>query len=377
MDADGGSMEYRILGKTGISLSIIGIGGFHLVETEGREAERILNTYLDRGGNYIETAAEYGDGISETKIGRSVSHRRNDFTLATKVHLRGKKEAEASINRSLSLLKTDAVDILFLHSVSKQHDYDTIFGACGAFEAVEAARKAGKFRFLGISAHGRPTVLIRALQEHKFDVMMTGLNYYDRFNFPETEDVLLPLAESRGTGILGMKALADGFLYRSETAAIGYSLSLPITSLVLGINTMEMLERDLSIVEARKPMTAEDRERLFETAPELGDYVCRQCGECAGTDFDPSEVFLLEGLFDRQMDDKRLSDPASYSLRERLKHWFAQDDEAKAGYAERAQKVNPEKDYSELNRLCPYGIDIERKLKIAHEKLSDKGYLYW
>jgi len=374
-------MEHRTLGKTGLSLSIIGMGGFHLVETEGREAERILNTYLDRGGNYIETAAEYGDGISEEKIGRSVSHRRSEFTLATKVHLRGKKEAEASINRSLSLLKTDAVDILFVHNVTKMKDYETIFGPGGAFEAIEAARKAGKFRFLAVSAHGRPTVLIKAIQEHSFDVVMTGFNYYDRFNFPQTEDTLLPLAEKLGMGILGMKALADGFLYRSEAKAIRYTLSLPIASLVLGINTMEMLERDLKIAQDFTPMTDEEREKLFETAPELGTYVCRQCGECSGSasgfDLVPSEVFLLEGLFDRQMDTKTLSDPASYSLRERLKHWFAQDDEARAEYSALGRKVDPSKDYSGLNRLCPYRIDIDRKLKIAHEKLSGTDYLYW
>jgi predicted aldo/keto reductase-like oxidoreductase len=208
-------------------------------------------------------------------------------------------------------------------------------------------------------------------------VLLTGFNYLDRFNFPQLEGELLPLCQTKGIGVLGMKALADGFLHRDPKTAIRYALSLPIASLVVGINSREFLEEDLRIVERFSPLTEKEKERLYRAAPELGDYVCRLCGKCKdGAGFDPQEVFLLEGLCDRQMDSQRVMEPAAYALQERLKHWFDQSAWAKEEYAKLPSKVDPAGDYRGLNRLCPYGIDLDRKLKIAHAKLTAGGYLY-
>jgi predicted aldo/keto reductase-like oxidoreductase len=174
-----------------------------------------------------------------------------------------------------------------------------------------------------------------------------------------------------------MKALADGYLHRDPKTAIRYTLSLPIASLVIGINSREYLEEDLRIVEQFKPLADREREKLYRSAPELSDYVCRLCGKCAdGQSLDPQAVFLLEGLFDRQMDSQRVMEPAAFALQERLKHWFDQAAWAREEYGRLAAKVDPERDYSSLNRLCPFGIDIERKLKVAHAKLTAGAYLY-
>jgi hypothetical protein len=137
-----------------------------------------------------------------------------------------------------------------------------------------------------------------------------------------------------------------------------------------------MLEADLAAVEAFTPMSEAEKEELFRSALELDDYVCRLCGKCKTEKFDPQEIFLLEGLFDRQMDDMRMVDIALYALRERLKVWFGQAELARREYAELARRVNPHADHSGLNRLCPYGIDVDRKLKIAHSKLSGERYIY-
>jgi predicted aldo/keto reductase-like oxidoreductase len=243
-------------------------------------------------------------------------------------------------------------------------------------EAFEEAKRAGKARFVAVSGHGRPAGLLHSVQNHPYDVLMTGFNYLDRFNYPMVEAELLPLCRSRGVGVLGMKALADGYLHRDPTAAIRYTLSLPIASLVLGINSREYLEADLRIVERFRPLADREKERLFRTAPELGDYVCRLCGKCRdGAGLDPQEVFLLEGLFDRQMDSQRVMQPAAFALQERLKHWFEQTAWAREEYGRLSVKVDPERDYGNLNRLCPYGIDIDRKLKLAHAKLTAGAYL--
>lgn len=369
-------MEKRALGKTGLSLSALGFGGFHLVEVTSADAARLLGSYLDRGGNYIETAAEYGNGISEEKIGRAVAHRRGDYVLATKTLARTREASAAEIDRSLRLLATDHVDILYLHCVQTEKEIKTIFGPGGALEAVLAAQKAGKTRFVGITGHGRPDGLLGALPLHPFDVVMTGFNYFDRFNFPAVEDVLLPRLQAAGTGIVAMKALADGYLFRSAGQALRYVLGLPVATVVMGINTMEMLDADIRAVRSFKPMTGREKDRLYRTAPELGDYVCRLCGKCRQDGFDPQAVFLLEGLLDRQMDDMRVPDPGLYALRERLKGWFAQVQVARDEYAALPRAVDPTADYSALSKLCPYGIDVDRKLKIAHGKLSAAGFVY-
>jgi predicted aldo/keto reductase-like oxidoreductase len=358
-------------------LSLIGVGGFHLLEIPTSDVSRILNTYLDRGGNYIETAAGYGSGQSEKKIGATVSTRRDEFVLATKAGARTKAEYLELVEQSLRNLRTDHLDIVFMHGVQSPEEAGQITGAGGALEGALEARQAGKLRFIGITGHGRPHSLIHALKGYDYDVLMTGFNYYDRFNWPEGEGELIPLCQEKGTGVLVMKAIGDGYLYRSFEPALRYALGLPAACVVLGMNTMEQLEEDFRIAESFTPMSDLQKEELYQSAPELGDYVCRLCGACAGANgFDPQTVFRLEGLYDRQMDDKRLADTAQYALRERLKFWFRQNDLARKEYAALPAQVDPQADYSHLNASCPYGIDIDRKLKIAHSKLSQSGYIF-
>jgi uncharacterized protein len=368
-------MENRPLGKTGVEVSALGFGGFHLVEITSEEAARLLGAYLDQGGSYIETAASYGNGISETKVGRAVSHRRGEYTLATKSTERTRAGFLAELDGSLRNLKTDHVDLMFMHAVQSVDDMYRILGPGGAMEAAMGARQAGKIRFIAICGHGRPDAMLDAVRRHHFDVLMTGFNYLDRFNFPAIEEELLPLCMERGTGVIAMKALGDGFLYRSPEAALRYALSLPVATVVAGINSQEMLDTDLAVVSRFSPMSEEEKQELYRTAPELGDYVCRLCDRCRTADFDPQKVFLLEGLFDRQMDDMRVSDTARYALQERLKHWFAQAETARSEYKSLAPKVDPSRSYHQLSALCPFRIDVDRKLKIAHGKLSREPYI--
>jgi uncharacterized protein len=368
-------MQKRTLGKTGLEVSVLGFGGFHLVEITSAEAARLLGAYLDQGGNYIETAASYGDGISETKIGRGVAHRRAEYVLATKSTERTRAGFLAQLDTSLRNLKTDHVDIMFMHAVQKVAEVDAILGPGGSMEAAVEARKAGKIRFVAISGHGRPDAMLDAVRRSTFDVLMTGFNYLDRFNYPGIEGELLPLCAERGVGVIAMKAMGDGYLYRSPAVALRYTLGLPVATVVAGINSAEMLATDLDIVSRFTPMSAAEKEELYRSAPELGDYVCRLCDRCRTADFDPQKVFLLEGLFDRQMDDMRVTDAARYALRERLRHWFQQAELARAEYQALPSKVDPAKDYSALSALCPHGIDIDRKLKIAHGKLSQPRFI--
>lgn len=343
-----------------------------MVEITDKDARAILNRYLDAGGNYIETAAQYGSGESERKVGQVMAERRSECILATKCHLRGREEAADLFSGSLSRLQTDHVDVLFMHHVQTEKELERILAHDGALRAAEAARDAGQVRFIGISNHGHPELMIRALEAYPFDVIMTNFNYFDRFNFPLIEQELLPMALERGVGIVGMKVVADGLLWRSADIAFRFAWTLPIHSMVAGMNSMEILEKDLALAGGFIPMNGEEREILFRTAPELGTYVCRLCNEClpCPEGVDIPRIFNLEGWYDRQMWDGVVRDPGDYLMRQTLRFWFANEARARTAYTTLAVKANACTGCGECEPRCPFGLPIIDKLSHAHYKLT-------
>ncbi len=369
-------MQKRKFGKTGLEASLLGFGGFHLLEIEGKEAEYLLNRYLDAGGNYVETAASYGDGESEIKIGKAVASRRNEYILASKTGDRDKVGCIQSIERSLKNLKTDYIDLIIMHAVGTMEDLDKILGQGGALEGALEAKKAGKVGHIGISMHGQPDVLIKALNSYNFEAVMSTINYYDRFNFPEIEEKLIPLANEKGAAIILMKPVADGLLWKSSPEAFRFAMSQPVSVVVAGMNTREILENDIRFAEEFTPMTENEKEELFTNAVELGNYVCRQCGKClpCPENITISEIFKYEGYFDRQMRDGIVRDSAQFALRDRLRFWFGNNKMAMDRYQNLEIKADKCTECGECMSKCPYGIDIIRKLKIADYKLSGKKY---
>lgn len=365
-------MIYRKFGKHEERVSILGVGGYHLLEISDYDAVDIMNSFLDRGGNYIETAAEYGGGESERKVGIVMKKRRNEVFLATKCHLRDRAGAEKTINESLKRLNTGHIDLLIFHHVQNEEELEKIFSPGGALEAFEKARLDGKIRFIGISGHGVPDVLIKALDMYEFDAIMTGINFFDRFNFPDVEGVLFPEAVEKGVAIIGMKALADGLLWEYPREAMRYALSYPISTLPCGFNTMEMLKKDIDIVENFKPMTEEEKNDLYDNNPVLGNYVCRQCNKClpCPEGIDIPRIFLYEGWYDRQLRDRVIRDAPDFALRDRLRFWFDNREKARAGYAKLSVKAGACTACSECIPKCPYGIDIIAKLENCAYKLE-------
>ena len=364
-------MQYRTLGRTGLQTSILGIGGFHLVEISFADAQALLHRYLDAGGNYIETAAQYGGGESERKVGAVMAERRDECILATKCHARERDEAAAIFAQSLRHLQTDHVDVLFMHHVQTMDELERILAPDGALRAAEAARQAGQVHFIGISNHGHPQLMIQALEAYPFDMIMANFNYFDRFNFPLIEEELLPLALERGVGIAGMKAIADGFLWRSAEVAFRYAWSLPIHVMVAGMNTMELLEKDLAWADGFTPLSDAEQEQLLQ-APELGNTVCRLCGDClpCPEGMDIPRIFTTEGWYDRQMWDGVVRDPGDYWLRQTLRFWFMNEGRARAAYAALDIQADACTQCGECEPRCPYGLPIMAKLAHAHYKLT-------
>jgi len=375
-------MEKRDFGRTGLKTSLLGMGGFHLLEIHLEDAGTLLNYYLDSGGNYIETAESYGDGHSEEKIGRTVSGRRNEFILATKTAKRDKRSYLESLDGSLKRLRTDHIDLHIIHGIgalcspggNRFDELDQILAPGGALEAAEEARKKGKIRFLGISMHGQPDVLIESINSYPFDAVMATINYFDRFNFPRIEEVLLPEALKKDMGIILMKPVADGYLWRSAETAFRYAMDRPVSVVVTGANTKRMLQQDIEYARNFKPLTESHMQDIFRDAPELGQYVCRQCGEClpCPEGIDIPRLCKIEGYFDRQMDDGIVDNTSDFALRERLKHWYGGQEIARQAYARLDKKAEDCTGCGECSPRCPYNIDIIRKLKNIDYKLGNE-----
>jgi predicted aldo/keto reductase-like oxidoreductase len=372
-------MKTRIMGRTGLEVSILGLGGFHMLEVGAAEVASITHAFLDAGGNYIESAAEYGDGESERKFGQVISTRRAECVLTTKCHARESAATVDYIERSLRNLRTDHVDILFMHHVQSREELDQILSPInGAIKAAEAARCAGKVRFVGISNHGHPEILMEALQRYPFDVIMTNFSYYDRFNFPLIEDELLPMALNRGCGIVGMKALGDGYLWRSAEKAFRYAWSLPIHTMAAGMNTLGYLEMDLAYAEQFEPMMEEEKEQWFLEAPELTTYVCRQCDQClpCPENVNIPGIFTLEGIFDRQMGDGVIRNPEDYWLRNSLRFWFENEERARSLFQKLTVKTDACTACGDCEPRCPYHLPIVDKLRRTHLKLTSAELMY-
>jgi len=229
-------MEKRKLGKTGMEVSIVGLGGFHMLEISKELVLKLMDIYLENGGNYVETAAEYGDGESEQKMAYALNGRRDKVILASKCHARDFNGAKHFVERTLKNLKTDHLDILFLHHVTSQSDVEALLSRPSALDYLLEAKSKGLVRAIGVSFHGLPDYALKILQSQSLDIVMTQFNYYDRFNFPSTFDTLLPYARSKGMGVVGMKAFADGYLYRSTEDALRYALTQDIDIMVVGTN---------------------------------------------------------------------------------------------------------------------------------------------
>lgn len=365
-------LEYRLFGQTGEQVAMLGQGGYHFLEDSQEDVTKIVSSYLDLGGNYVETAYAYGDGDSERKVGQALQGRRKEAFLVTKVAARGKKASAELIETSLRNLQTDHVDLLFMHAVQSLPELDAILADDGALRAAEDARAAGKVRFIGISGHGWADVLIEGLKQYPFDAVMHTFNYLDRFNYPSSEQELLPLAAEKGVAVVGMKPIGDGYLYRSPELALRYALSLPCATMVSGMNSMEYLTTDMEIAKAFQPMDESEMLKLFAEAPELGDYVCRQCGKCVPNprNVPIPQVFQLEGMYDRQMDDGRTHDAADDRRRSRLKNWFQTGGVARQRYRELEVNSDDFPSCAEVQSRCPYGLDIVHKLRIVHTKLT-------
>ncbi len=265
-----GTIPKRRLGNTDMEVSIIGIGGFHLGAADNQDAASdIVQRALDAGINFFDNAWEYHDGQSEEWLGKALGTRRNEAVVMTKVctHGRDKTIAMQMLDESLRRLRTDHLDVWQIHEVVYDSDPDLIFGPNGAAEALLEAQKQGKVRLIGFTGHKDPSIHLRMLSHgFPFDTVQMPLNPFDA-TFRSFETHVLPEARKRGMAIFGMKSMGgSGEMVKqggvTPAEALRYAMSLPVTTTISGIHSMDVLKQNLSIVTNFSPMDEADMQAL-------------------------------------------------------------------------------------------------------------------
>jgi len=255
-------MPERPFGKTGHNVRLFSLGGQATIERPDTDAESdaIINRAIDLGVNYIDTAAAYGRGISQTYIGRVMATRRDEVFLATKTHNRTRDGSLQLLEQSLASLQTDHLDLWQLHNISQIEQLDQIFADDGAIHALLEAREQGIVKNLGITGHANPDVLMEGLRRFEFDTILMALNPADRYHRPFMDE-LLPEANRRQMGVIAMKIPARGRIFKeggltSMKEALTWTMSQPISTVIVGCDTVAQLEENISVAAGFQPLNS-------------------------------------------------------------------------------------------------------------------------
>jgi uncharacterized protein len=250
---------------------VIGLGGSHLGQplVPEDEALRLIHEGIDRGINFLDNAWDYNDGRSEERVGKALSQGgyRNKAFVMTKIDGRTKETATNQINDSLKRLKVDHIDLLQHHEVLRYDDPDRIFNQGGSMEAVLAAKEAGKIRYIGFTGHKDPHIHLSMLEVAQrngfhFDTVQMPINIMDA-HFRSFSQLVVPEAVRQNIAVLGMKCFGSGVLLKSSVLKDGaitpveclhYSLNLPISVQITGINSKVLLDQAFDAVRSFHPM---------------------------------------------------------------------------------------------------------------------------
>jgi len=269
--AAGDEIPKRVFGKTGERLTIIGQAGGRFPLTTFEEAKAVTLRAYELGINYFDCARLYWGGKSEEVYGSVLPPFRKNIFLTTKSPQRTRAGAEDDLHKSLAALKTDHVDLWQIHQVNTMEEVHQIFAPGGAIEAFEAAKRAGKCRFMGFTGHHDPEVHLAMLKNYdRYDTILMPLNAADP-SYLSFEKMVLPVAVARGMGIQAMKSTANARLLTGIhlRECLHYVLSLPIHCLALGCTTVGQIEDDVRIARQFAPMTPVQMTELRTRAGKL------------------------------------------------------------------------------------------------------------
>ncbi len=280
-DQGTGEIPMRKMGKTGVAISAIGLGGHHLGDADTvNEAMNIVHTAIDMGITFFDNCWEYHNGKSEDWLGRALmGGRRDKITLMTKVctHGRGADIAMKMLEESLRRLQTDHLDVWQVHAITYDNDPDLAYAKGGVLEAFDKAKQQGKVRAVGFTGHKDPGIHLRMVEMgYPFDTCQFPLNPFD-YGFFSFEKILLPELNKRGIAPLGMKpmngngkAIQNGLVTAEEL--LKYAMSLPVATTIAGMESLDVLNQNLRVARGFTPMSADDMDELRQRcAPTAAD----------------------------------------------------------------------------------------------------------
>ena len=286
----GGKMPTRKLGGTGVEVSLLGLGGFHVgLAKDEKAAVQIVRAAIDHGVTFMDNCWDYNDGKSQAWMGSALrdGYRQRAF-LMTKIDGRTRKAAAEQIDQCLRAFGTDVIDLIQVHEVIRMSDPDRVFGPDGAIEALVAARQAGKLRFIGFTGHKSPEIhltMLATAEKHrfKFDTVQMPVNVMDAHYDSFTNRVLPELVKQK-IGALGMKPFGSGLFFKSAPLAGGaikpeqclqFAMSEPTSVVITGCDTMGILLQGIDAAYRFQPMDETQRRALLaQTAPvaKAGEY---------------------------------------------------------------------------------------------------------
>ena len=256
----------RILGRTGVTVTSIGLGGEGILRTfnQDLDAYALINRAIDLGINYFESARAYAG--SESYYGRSLKERRKDIFLTSKSHARDKRGALAHLNETLENMHTDHLDLWQVHDMRTEEEIRQVFGPGGAIEAFSEAKEKGLTRFIGVTGHHDPSILGKCIELVDFDTVLMPVNPAE-MHYKSFIETVLPVAEKKKMGIIGMKVYFRGFAskipwYETMEPFLHFALSNPVTTAVIGCDTIQQLEENVNFASQFTPMPEEKMQQL-------------------------------------------------------------------------------------------------------------------
>ena len=277
----GEGIPTRALGKTKERLSILCLGGWHIGAVKDRdEAVKIMHTAIDEGVTFFDNCWDYHDGGSEEIMGKALAadqgRWRKKVFLMTKVCARDAKGARAMIDESLKRLRTDVIDLMQLHEINWDNDPEWVVEQ-GGLQALLQAQKAGKVRYVGYTGHKHPAIHLKMLPVHAWDTVQCPINVCDHF-YRSFAKELIPAAKKHGAAVIGMKSLGggDGKIVKAGVATaeecLRFSLSQDVVSVVSGMDSMEVLKKNIATARDFKPLEGEELNKLLaKVKPHAGD----------------------------------------------------------------------------------------------------------
>lgn len=285
-------MEYRALGRTGLQISPMGLGGIPVQRIDAEGTKQLLQKLVAAGVNYIDTARGYT--VSEEYIGYGLEGIRDKFVLATKSMARTREAMAADIDISLKNLRTDYIDLYQVHNPGPK-DLETVIAPGGALEALLEARQAGKIGHIGITLHSAD-MFQKALELSWVETIMFP------YNLVETQgEDLIRICGQKGIGFIAMKPLAGGAIEDATLALRFIGQNSNVSVVIPGMAEEKELQQNLAAVADTTPLSLEEKQKINRIRSTLGTQFCRRCNYCAPCPMGIGipGIFVLEGYFSR------------------------------------------------------------------------------